>query len=293
MVKILLTGASGLLGRHLLPLLIEDHEVFSVGKTHIPSAEKMPLIDLAQTWSADILPKKIDVVIHLAQSPRYREFPQGANDVFNVNVASTAQLLDYARVAEAKRFILASTGGIYRAGASPVSEDSEILGPAELGHYFATKLASEMIAGNYRKFMEVHILRIFFMFGSGQRREMFLPALIDRIARGESVRLNGKNGIRINPVHAKDAATAVRVLALLGGPKTVNIAGQQILTIREIADEIGSHLDVKPSFERLGTAENLVADTRVLSRLIGPDQQDVLSSIKDLVTEWDHSPKTQ
>jgi nucleoside-diphosphate-sugar epimerase len=150
-----------------------------------------------------------------------------------------------------------------------------------------------MIAGNYRKFMEVHILRIFFMFGSGQRREMFLPALIDRIARGESVRLNGRNGIRINPVHAKDAATAVRVLALLGGPKTVNIAGEQILTMREIADEIGRHLNVKPSFERFGKAKDLVADRKVLSRMTGPDQHNILSSIKDLVTECERPFKTQ
>lgn len=286
MVRILLTGASGLLGSHLLPLLAGDHQVYSVGRTSVPTTEKMPPIDLANSWSTEGFPKSIDTVIHLAQSPRYRDFPQGAEEVFNVNSASTAKLLEYARTARAQRLILASTGGIYRSGASPVTEDSELLGPAELGHYFSTKLAAEMIAGNYRQFMDVHVMRIFFMFGPGQKRDMFLPSLVGRISRREPVQLNGENGICINPVHAMNAAMAVKALAVFGGPKTINIAGQQALTIREIANEIGSHLRQKPSFEHLPKAKDLVADTTALASLIGSNQHNFLSSLQDLVTEY-------
>ncbi len=34
--------------------------------------------------------REVDAVVHLAQSERYRDFPDGAEDVFAVNVQSTA-----------------------------------------------------------------------------------------------------------------------------------------------------------------------------------------------------------
>jgi UDP-glucose 4-epimerase len=285
MVKILITGASGLLGQHLLPLLNSDHEVLSVRRLVEKPSPTCVSLDFSRPWTSEALPKRIDVVIHLAQSARYRDFPDGAGDVFAVNLASTAQILDYARTAGAKRFILASTGGIYRANSSPITEDSELLGPAELGHYFATKLAAEMIAGNYRQFMDVHVLRIFFMYGPGQRKEMFLPTLIQRIKSGGSVRLNGEHGIRINPIHAQDAARAVVELAHKGGPKTLNLAGPQSATIREIAEMIGKCLNVTPSFMHTDEAGDLVANTDAIHHLINDYQFDMHQGLASLLVD--------
>lgn len=282
-MKILVTGASGLLGQYLLPLLTLENTVLPLGRAPVACAKPYVSVDLSVPWATDPLPKRIDAVIHLAQSARYRDFPNGALDVFAVNLASTAQLLDYARAAGAKRFILASTGGIYRANSSPITEDSELLGPAELGHYFASKLAAEMIAGNYRQFMDVHILRIFFMYGRGQRKEMFLPALIERIRSGEPVRLNGEDGIRVNPIHAQDAARAVVELARHGGPKTLNLAGPQTIAIRELAEMIGRFLNVIPSFVRAEEAGDLVANTDAIRRLINDYQFDMATGLASVL----------
>jgi len=282
MAQILLTGASGLLGQHLLPLLGTGHEVTSVGRlVERPGGQSVSL-DFSRPWTSEALPDRIDVVVHLAQSARYRDFPGGAGDVFAVNLASTMQLLEYARAARASRFILASTGGIYRADSSPITEDSELLGPSELGHYFATKLAAEMIAGNFRQFMDVHVLRIFFMYGPGQRKEMFLPSLIQRIRSGEPVRLSGENGIHLNPIHAHDAARAVVELAQSGGPKTLNLGGPQTVTIREIADMIGNFLGVPPSFVHTDEMRDLVANTDALRHLISSYQFDFTRGLTDL-----------
>ena len=284
-MKILLTGASGLLGRSLIPLLVVNEEVFSIGRNPIPRTMAMPPIDLATPWDSGLLPEQVDVVIHLAQSARYRDFPHGAQEVFAVNLAATAQLLDYALRAGAKRFILASTGGIYRAGSDTITEDSEILGPSELGHYFATKLSAEMLAGNYRQFMDIHVLRIFFMYGSGQRKEMFLPALIQRIKKGVPVQLNGPEGIQINPVHVQDAAKTVSTLARVGGPKTLNIAGPDVISIRAIAEQIGQLLEIQPMFDIVEEAKDLIASVNPMINLIGIHDISFSSGLKTIVNE--------
>ena len=68
---------------------------------------------MSELFEPTHLPSHIDGVLHLAQSHAYRDFPAGAVDMFRVNVASTASLLEYARRAGASRFYLASTGSVY------------------------------------------------------------------------------------------------------------------------------------------------------------------------------------
>jgi nucleoside-diphosphate-sugar epimerase len=60
----LLFGASGLIGRHLVPLLREDYTVLTVGRRNTGDC----LIDLEQEWTGDGLPDRIDSVIYLTQS---------------------------------------------------------------------------------------------------------------------------------------------------------------------------------------------------------------------------------
>ena len=112
-MKILVTGGSGLIGRHLIERLAPRHEVVSVGRTPPtgrPGRARAAGPDEAPGRAS---PSGLDAVVHLAQSERYREFPEGAEDVFGVNVQSTFGLLEHARRSGARSFVLASTGGLY------------------------------------------------------------------------------------------------------------------------------------------------------------------------------------
>ena len=80
--------------------------------------------DLTRPGVQRALPGGAQGVIHLAQSRHDRTFPEGADDVVDVNVAATARLLDYARSAGAGRFVLASTATVYRRSQGPLTEDS-------------------------------------------------------------------------------------------------------------------------------------------------------------------------
>ena len=89
MTTILMTGAAGLLGSHLVPVLeAEDADVIAAGRD---------MIDLSRPLDRTKLPAKIDAVVYLAQSSRFRECPEGAEDVFQVNTAQVLAMLDYAR----------------------------------------------------------------------------------------------------------------------------------------------------------------------------------------------------
>ena len=84
-MKILITGVNGLLGRSLASLLVEDgHSVFGISHNRIQNKineVEYLYLDLSQNWSTDKLPRDFDVIIHLAQSSKFRNFPENALDV--------------------------------------------------------------------------------------------------------------------------------------------------------------------------------------------------------------------
>ena len=258
-----------MLGQALLAMTDKNDEIFFISRKSLEIRNhKCIVLDLSSDWKISSLPSQMDVIVHLAQSSEYRKFPDRASDIFSVNVGSTAKLLDYAKMSGVQRFLLASTGGIYKGQRSPLSEESEILGPSELGFYFASKLSSEMLAANYRDWFEINILRIFFMYGINQRIEMFLPSIIKKIASGTPVRLEGHDGIRVNPIHASVAASVVHEIIRRGGPRTINLAGIDTYSIREISDSIGKILGVEPQYEIVGESDDLIADTTQMKKFI-------------------------
>jgi nucleoside-diphosphate-sugar epimerase len=58
---------------------------------------------------------------------------------------------------------------------------------------------SEIIAENYAPYMNIVILRFFFVYGPRQNTTMLIPRLIRSIKEGNPIILQGSNGIRINP----------------------------------------------------------------------------------------------
>lgn len=251
-MNILITGANGLLGVHAVRQLVAQHQVHAL----VHSAPLEPVagvtyhvIDLSGDWSTQSLPNALDAVIHLAQSSRFREFPAQAMDVFGVNVASTARLLDYARVSGAKHFILASSGGVYGAGDEAFKENSLIQHHGQLGYYLGSKLCAEVLAQNYSSLMDVTVLRFFFMYGEGQRRSMLVPRLIDNVMAGQPITLQGSDGIKINPIHVSDAVAALDSCLGLEGSHTFNVAGTEVLSLRDIAQAIGRAVGRDPVFK--------------------------------------------
>ena len=149
-MRILVTGANGHLGTKAIEKLSIKNQVYAVVRG-IPASPIRNVtyyaVDLSSDWSTNQMPGQIDVVIHLAQSRHYREFPQQALEIFHVNLSSTSKLLEYALRAGAKHFVLASTGGLYRPSPSVIDAHTPIDPPdGQLEYYFRTKYAAELLA---------------------------------------------------------------------------------------------------------------------------------------------------
>lgn len=286
-MRILITGANGLLGSQAVRQLSAQHEVHAL--VHSPPNEIVPratyhVIDLAQAHGLEALPAQMDAVIHLAQSARFREFPDQALDVFNVNVGSTARLLDYARRSGAGTFILASSGGVYGAGEEAFKENAPIPQHGQLGYYLASKLCAEVLAQNYASLLNVSVLRFFFIYGKGQKRSMLVPRLVDNVRTGVPITLQGGGGIRINPIHVSDATRALEACLKLTGSHTFNVAGNEVLSIREIAQTIGHVVGCEPVFQvDPSEARHLTANIEAMQTALATPRVAFAQGVRDLL----------
>lgn len=260
----LVTGANGLLGKSVCSLLVgREVNVFGVirpGATALVRSVSYLNADLSEAGFTAQFPNELDCIIHLAQSSQYRSFPGGAKDVFDVNVAATSELLRYACFVKAKTFIYASSGGVYGNSGLELTESQPIMSPSDLGFYLASKASGEMLAASYRGIFNVIILRPFFIYGGGQKEDMLMARLISNIRFGKPIYLDRPDGMVFNPIHCDDAARAVVSAVDFGESATFNVAGSEVMSIRQVASGIA---------EAAGSNVNFILTQKPAVRLVG------------------------
>jgi UDP-glucose 4-epimerase len=266
-MRVLVTGAGGFIGRHLVAHLEGEHEVLGLVRKSSSRPGSIQ-VDLSRRLDESRLPDRIDAVVHLAQSEHYRQFPERAADIYAVNVDSTFALLEYARKAGATRFVLASSGGVYGYSREPLTEDAALDPP---DFYLASKQLCEVLLFAYRRFLTVIAVRPFFVYGAGQRPAMFIPRLVHNILAGKAITLSPPDGLRVNPIHVTDAVRAFAATLTADFAGAVNLAGPDVLTLGEIVRIIGKQLDRTPVIERVAEAPgDVLADIGLMSRVLGP-----------------------
>lgn len=265
-MRVLVTGATGLIGANLVMSLVnQGHNVVALSRR--PIHLKAPLlsnvvIDFEDGLNFDRVSAPVDAIVHLAQSEKFRDFPAQAVDIFSTNLRSTVGLLDWAHRRDVKHFIYASTGGVYADSARYLEASTPLKTPGELDFYFSTKLASEAFVQCYSDEFTVAVMRFFFVYGPNQNRKMLLPRIFDRIQNGEEIFLEGDGGLKFNPIHVSDAVRTIQ--ASLNNPRTLvtNVAGPEVLSLREASEIIGSHLEKNPRFVMTGKPQSdVVGDT--------------------------------
>ena len=270
-MRLLITGATGFVGGRLVDHLADRHEVYAMARRP-PSPE----LSSRATWieqdlrafDETALPEQIDGIVHLAQSALYREFPDGAPDVFAVNVGSTFSILEYARHAGARSVVLASTGGVYGYRDHPIREaDDE---PRPTTFYFRSKRAAELLAEAYAELFSVVVFRFFFVYGPRQTR-MLIPTLIEKVTSGEEIVVDGDPGLTINPIHVDDAVRAFEPALGLGRSTMLNVAGSELISITDLVRLIGEIAGRPAAITHRATQPvgDLVADIGRLHEVLG------------------------
>ena len=110
------------------------------------------------------------------------------------------------------------------------------------------------------------------MYGPRQRRDMFLPRLIDRVRAGESIRIDTEGGIRVNPIFVDDVARLLAQLVAVPTPAVMNVGGPDVVSIQEIANSIGELVSNRPIFELGPASGDVVADVSVMEKYLPSSQ---------------------
>lgn len=270
-MKVLITGASGLIGRRLVQRLAPVHEVVVLARrdpqAELPDGVTWVRQDLVEPLDLERLPARLDGIVHLAQSTRYRDFPEGAEDVFEVNVHSTFRLLEHAMRTGTRAFVLASTGGCYSPSQAPIGEDAPLAPP---GPYFRSKRMAELLVENYGDQIGGAVLRFFFVYGPGQRQGMLVARLAERILGGEEIVIEGDPGMGMNPVYVDDAAAAVEAALGLDRQTIVNVAGDEVVSLTDLVERLANALGRKPTVRHSDASPgDLVADTSRMNEVLG------------------------
>lgn len=176
MTKILVTGSTGFIGKHLMPALIKaGYQAYGVGSM---SGD----ITKAETWS-DF--PECDYLIHLAGRsfvPLSWSDPSG---FIQVNLMGTIAALDYCRKYNAKLIFLSSY--LYGNPPSlPIAEDCPTIASNPYG--LSKKLAEDacdFYSGSYG--VPATILRPFNVYGPGQNENFLIPSIIQQVLSADNV----------------------------------------------------------------------------------------------------------
>lgn len=268
-MKVLVTGARGFVGSRLLAELAPEHELVALTRAAGPPLAGVDWVeaDLSRPLEVDRLPGQIDAVVHLAQSRQFRDFPNGAVDVFAVNTAATVGLLEYARKAGARSFVFASSGGVYGFSYERFVEGDPV---SPLNFYLGSKYSAELLVGNYGTLFSTVVLRPFFVYGPEQRG-MLVPNLVERVLADEEVSIEGDPGLRVNPIHVDDAVRAFAPALELDRSGLFNIAGDEVVTMTELVNLIGAVTERQPKIAYHGSSApgDLVGDNAAMKEILG------------------------
>jgi nucleoside-diphosphate-sugar epimerase len=250
MTRIFVTGATGVIGRRVVPSLVAaGHDVTAVGR----SAEKLDAVRrmgaagvLLDVFDADATTRAVaghDVVINLAThmpSSSTRMFLPGSwreND--RVRRVASGILVDAAIAGGATRFIQESFAPIYADRGDEWIDESA---PVATARYNRTVLDAERSA---ERFTESGRIGVVVRFAAFYGPDAFhLADMIKVVRRGWSP-LPGSPRAYFSSIHHDDAASAV--VATLGARAGIyNVTDDEPLRRREYADSLASALGVGP-----------------------------------------------
>src|SRR3989344_964298 len=165
--KVLVTGARGFIGSHLLSVLQKNFNVIVA-----PFSDKLDIRDREKVLK---LPKT-EIVIHLAGTANVPESWENPGKVISINTAGTANILDYC-VKNKAGLIFPSS---YTYGIPDYLPTDEKHPVKAQNPYAVSKLAAEAICELYYKRynLDISILRIFNVYGPGQPEDMVIPTMI-------------------------------------------------------------------------------------------------------------------
>lgn len=287
--RVLVTGASGFVGRHTLrPLLSRGFEVHAVARgAAVPEAagcswHRADLLDVEQRGSLmrRVAPTHLLHAAWYAIPKKYWTAPENGDWL-----QASLELLSLFRAQGGSRVLGAGTCAEYDWTEGGVCKESDLLSPAT--PYGQAKAALQLALA--ASGLDQAWGRVFFPFGPHEPPARFIPSVIRALLAGEPANLSHGNQVR-DFLFIEDLGDAFA--ALLDSPVqgAVNLGSGEGVRLREAAERIQSRLGGELRFGALeapaGEPEALVAAVGRLGGEVGWRPRTSLDSGLDRAIQW-------
>jgi len=251
MKKVLVTGGSGFIGRHLVAdLLRRGHIVHALdlpGMARAPEGMQANFVahdcDLLSADSVESIVREVraEQLVHLAWYTAHGKFWNATE-----NLAWTQASLALVRAFcenGGKRMVGAGTCAEYDwSGPRGILDEAAACRPASL--YGVCKHSLFSIISRYAELNGLSFAwgRVFFLYGPGEDRRRLVPSLIEKMLKREAAVVRFGSHER-NLIHTEDAGRAFAEIAESDVTGPVNIAGPDSMMLGDIACKLAAQID--------------------------------------------------
>lgn len=256
---VLVTGAGGFVGSHLVEALLErgarvramvhGDPLYHRGNLRAVQHPQLQLTggDLRDAGFVREAAAGMDTIFHLGAVTSVAYSYAHPEETLQTNGLGTQHVCAAARLAGARRLVHTSTAGVYgsaQEGAS-LTETHPVMG---CNPYTAGKLAGDFVAQTYHLSYDLPVctVRLFNAYGPRMGRYLIMPTIIQQLLQGPSLRLGDLSPTRTF-THVSDIVCAYLAMAeaeeVLG--EVVHFGASQAITMGELADLIARLMGVE------------------------------------------------
>ncbi len=286
--KILVTGADGFIGSHLVEELVKKGYqvrafVYYNSFNNWGWLDTLPqdIIRNVEIFQGDIRDpngvweamKDVDAVFHLAALIAIPFSYHSPDTYVDTNIKGTLNVLQAARKLQTKRVLVTSTSEVYgTAQYVPIDEKHPFQGQSP---YSATKIGADRLAESfYRSFqLPVTIVRPFNTYGPRQSARAVIPTIITQLLAGkEQIRLGSLTPTR-DFNYVKDTVNGF--ISIYEAEETIgeeiNIATQKEISIGQLAEELIRQIN--PQARIICDEARLRPEKSEVNRLLGCNEK--------------------
>jgi len=289
---ILLTGASGFIGSHLLEALVAKYGSDQiVALTSQPTGKCRFLIHHGYQFDKDFFVKAgisaIDTIIHAGAFIPKSAFESNDIDRSNSNIWNTKAILS-ADLPNLKHFIFLSTIDVY--GFSNLLTEECTINPYSL--YGHSKWYCEKMISAWTSQMNIpfHILRIGHVYGPGEEKyQKLIPMVMKQILNHEPIKLFGTGSDIRTFIYITDVVQPIlKSIELQSKEDTINVVGEEQISIRSLIEEIIKISGQNVFIETMASdakPRNLIFDNSKLKELLHTPSVPLVEGLKK---EWEY-----
>ncbi len=289
-MRIVVTGSSGFVGRHVVELLARrGADVTGIDRR--PPAGPAAAVVVADLSRPDAAVARVlsraDAVVHLAGCPGVRDVGRGAGRRrHRDNVVALREVLRL--LPGDVPLVAVSSSSVYGGSRDgrPSHEDDPL---QPRGGYARSKVLAEALCRQPGRRAPVTVVRPFTVVGDGQRPDMALHRWVSAALRGEPLTVLGSLGRTRDLTDVRDVAAALVDLVELAPGGAVNLGTGRAVTLAAMVDAVADATGTSPALRVLPAgpeeAPDTLADPTRLVELVGrrpsTDLADVVARVRD------------